>query len=153
MTRAGIIYSFLFCVKFLDMVTFPNKRFILSEYWAILCNCLILCVCVCVVCEECTLDSVYDMVRAVFCLYESELHIWLHAVNVGHGHATLIWKFSIGFDSVWYILECTRVCVYMCVCVCVCVCVEQLHSLCTPTFLCFSVFMAKHILHFVLRLG
>jgi len=74
MTRAGIIYSFLFCVKFLDMVTFPNERFILSEHWAILCNCLIFCVCVCVMCEESSLDSVYDMVRAVFRLYESELH-------------------------------------------------------------------------------
>ena len=30
-TKAGIIYSFLFCVQFLDMVTLPNERFILSE--------------------------------------------------------------------------------------------------------------------------
>jgi hypothetical protein len=32
MTIAGIISSFLFCVQFLDMVTLPNKRFILSEH-------------------------------------------------------------------------------------------------------------------------
>ena len=31
MTIAGIIYSFLYYVQFLDMVTLPNKRFVLSE--------------------------------------------------------------------------------------------------------------------------
>jgi len=88
MTIAGIIYSFLFSVQFLDMITFPNKRFILSELWAIICNWCIYCVCVlCVKKADWILFMIWS--RAMFQLYESELHCWHRAVNVGHEHALL----------------------------------------------------------------
>ena len=86
-SRNYLFISFL-CLVFRYGYFSKHKIYFIWAWGHIMLVAHILCVCVCV-CEEGRLHSIYCMIGSMFHLYESQLHYWLYAVIVGHGHVLL----------------------------------------------------------------